>query len=249
MQRLRDNDQIRRSRTQSALLGRRHSILDVRMPRRLIQHGGAGIGRENPLKPTGQGKRCLAAAGSTVPGKLVPVDEAREIAEHLVGISRPAAGVSGGQPGEVIGERSQLRRRFRGIQRRRQAINEFRLGGIDFPLGHLRIEPRASVYLRKADPPSRAPGPLGLHAVADDLGSICVTFPRPAVDHLAGLLSNGTQREERALGTHAGFFLELTARGSKGVLTRLIEGNIAQEIVKGARVPVLLLPPDWKSPI
>jgi nucleotide-binding universal stress UspA family protein len=36
---------------------------------------------------------------------------------------------------------------------------------------------------------------------------------------------------------------------SKGMLTRLIEGNVAQEIIRGARIPVLLLPPDWMSPI
>jgi nucleotide-binding universal stress UspA family protein len=36
---------------------------------------------------------------------------------------------------------------------------------------------------------------------------------------------------------------------SKGMLTRLIEGNVAQEIIRGARVPVLLLPPDWMTPI
>ena len=32
---------------------------------------------------------------------------------------------------------------------------------------------------------------------------------------------------------------------SKGMLTRLIEGNVAQEIVRGTRVPVLMLPSDW----
>ncbi|MCL2640791.1 MAG: universal stress protein, partial [Phycisphaerales bacterium] len=36
---------------------------------------------------------------------------------------------------------------------------------------------------------------------------------------------------------------------SKGMLTRLIEGNVAQAIVKGARMPVLLLPSDWTGPI
>jgi nucleotide-binding universal stress UspA family protein len=36
---------------------------------------------------------------------------------------------------------------------------------------------------------------------------------------------------------------------AKGVLTRLIEGNVAQEIIRGTRIPVLLLPPDWVSPI
>jgi nucleotide-binding universal stress UspA family protein len=36
---------------------------------------------------------------------------------------------------------------------------------------------------------------------------------------------------------------------SKGVLTRLIEGNIAQEVIRGAQAPVLLLPADWMSEI
>ena len=34
---------------------------------------------------------------------------------------------------------------------------------------------------------------------------------------------------------------------SKGMLTRLIEGNVAQQIIRSARVPVLLLPPDWST--
>ena len=36
---------------------------------------------------------------------------------------------------------------------------------------------------------------------------------------------------------------------SKGMLTRLIEGNVANQIIRGARMPVLLLPPDWSTPI
>jgi len=36
---------------------------------------------------------------------------------------------------------------------------------------------------------------------------------------------------------------------SKGVLTRLIEGNVAQEVIKNASTPVLLLPADWMNPI
>jgi nucleotide-binding universal stress UspA family protein len=36
---------------------------------------------------------------------------------------------------------------------------------------------------------------------------------------------------------------------SKGMLTRLIEGNVAQQIIRGARIPVMLLPPDWSTPI
>jgi nucleotide-binding universal stress UspA family protein len=36
---------------------------------------------------------------------------------------------------------------------------------------------------------------------------------------------------------------------SKGMLTRLIEGNVAQQIVRGTRVPVLMLPPDWVGAI
>ena len=36
---------------------------------------------------------------------------------------------------------------------------------------------------------------------------------------------------------------------SKGMLTRLIEGNLAQEVIRGSRMPVLLLPPDWMNPL
>jgi nucleotide-binding universal stress UspA family protein len=36
---------------------------------------------------------------------------------------------------------------------------------------------------------------------------------------------------------------------SKGMLTRLIEGNVAQQIIRGSRIPILLLPPDWATPI
>ena len=36
---------------------------------------------------------------------------------------------------------------------------------------------------------------------------------------------------------------------TKGMLTRLIEGNVAQQVIRGAKIPVLLLPPDWMSPI
>ena len=36
---------------------------------------------------------------------------------------------------------------------------------------------------------------------------------------------------------------------SKGVLTRLIEGNVAQEVIRGTRIPIMLLPADWINPI
>lgn len=41
--------------------------------------------------------------------------------------------------------------------------------------------------------------------------------------------------------------LILVGLSSKGMLTRLIEGNAAQEIIRSARVPVLLLPGDWNA--
>ena len=41
----------------------------------------------------------------------------------------------------------------------------------------------------------------------------------------------------------------LLGLSSKGMLARLIEGNVAQEVIRGAKMPVLLLPPDWMSPI
>ena len=36
---------------------------------------------------------------------------------------------------------------------------------------------------------------------------------------------------------------------SKGMLARLIEGNVAQEVIRATKTPVLLLPPDWKGEI
>ncbi|MEI8196565.1 MAG: universal stress protein [Phycisphaerae bacterium] len=47
---------------------------------------------------------------------------------------------------------------------------------------------------------------------------------------------------------HGGSMI-LLGLSSKGMLARLIEGNVAQEIIKTTRVPVLLLPPDWKGEI
>lgn len=47
---------------------------------------------------------------------------------------------------------------------------------------------------------------------------------------------------------HAGTMIVL-GLSSKGMLARLIEGNVAQEVIKSTRVPVLLLPPDWKGEI
>ena len=43
--------------------------------------------------------------------------------------------------------------------------------------------------------------------------------------------------------------LILLGLSSKGMLARLIEGNVAQEIVRSTTIPVLLLPPDWSSPL
>jgi nucleotide-binding universal stress UspA family protein len=36
---------------------------------------------------------------------------------------------------------------------------------------------------------------------------------------------------------------------SKGMLTRLIEGNIAQQIIRNSDIPLFLLPHDWKLPL
>ena len=41
----------------------------------------------------------------------------------------------------------------------------------------------------------------------------------------------------------------LVGLSSKGMLTRLIEGNVAQEIIRSTRVPVLLLPAEWNGEI
>jgi len=43
--------------------------------------------------------------------------------------------------------------------------------------------------------------------------------------------------------------LLLLGLSSKGMLARLIEGNVAQEVIKQTRVPVILIPPDWNGEI
>jgi nucleotide-binding universal stress UspA family protein len=43
--------------------------------------------------------------------------------------------------------------------------------------------------------------------------------------------------------------LILLGLSSKGMLTRLIEGNVAQEVIRATSLPVLLLPADWASPL
>ncbi len=61
---------------------------------------------------------------------------------------------------------------------------------------------------------------------SDDLGDAIL---RTAEDHHASMIILGLS--------------------DKGVLTRLIEGNVAQQIIRTANIPLLLLPHDWKSPI
>lgn len=41
--------------------------------------------------------------------------------------------------------------------------------------------------------------------------------------------------------------LVMMGLSSKGVLARLIEGSVSQEVIKATRLPVLLLPPEWKG--
>lgn len=41
----------------------------------------------------------------------------------------------------------------------------------------------------------------------------------------------------------------LLGLSSKGMLARLIEGNVAQEVIKQTKIPVLLIPPDWNGNI
>lgn len=41
--------------------------------------------------------------------------------------------------------------------------------------------------------------------------------------------------------------LVMLGLSSKGVLARLIEGSVSQEVIKNTRLPILLLPPEWKG--
>jgi len=46
-----------------------------------------------------------------------------------------------------------------------------------------------------------------------------------------------------------GVTLILLGLSTKGMLTRLIEGNVSNEVIKQTRTPVLLLPPEWTGDI
>ena len=46
-----------------------------------------------------------------------------------------------------------------------------------------------------------------------------------------------------------GVSLIVLGLSSKGMLTRLIEGNVSNEVIKQTRIPVLLLPPEWTGEI
>src|ERR1035437_5572811 len=89
-------------------------------------------------------------------------------------------------------------------------------GGSGVPSGE-RVLEQVAAQLR-----TRQPKVETLLMFSDDLGQAIL---KTAEEHKATMIVLGLS--------------------SKGVLTRLIEGNVSQTIIKGARMPVLLLPADW----
>jgi hypothetical protein len=74
-----------------------------------------------------------------------------------------------------------------------------------------------STFRILADPPG-AGRELDAEGVAPEPGGIPIPFEGPGINHLARLLADGGELEERACGLDAGLLLELAAGRSEGIL-------------------------------
>lgn len=92
-----------------------------------------------------------------------------------------------------------------------------------------------------ADADASAPGERVLEQIAARIKSCNVpveTLLLFADDFAAALLKTAEERKCSMI---------VLGMSAKALLTRLIEGNVSQEIIKASKLPLLLLPPDWKG--
>lgn len=104
---------------------------------------------------------------------------------------------------------------------------------------------------------------LAVHvALGTEGGGADISPGERVLEKVAGLLRTKTQQVQTQLlfsddlaaallktVEERGASLLILGLSSKGMLTRLIEGNVAQELIKSATVPLLLLPPEWAGGI
>ena len=93
-----------------------------------------------------------------------------------------------------------------------QLFQQAHLRRIDLLLGLVQAEKPRLVHFRKFLRPTGARGPLEDEGVASDLGRVAIPFERPGMDHLAGFLLDGGQRDKTALGFEAELLLEFAFR-------------------------------------
>src|SRR2546425_718438 len=124
---------------------------------------------------------------------------------------------------------------------RRQLGDEPALRGNDLLECHRDREPLGAVNLGELLLLPRLRRPFQRKQVAVQLRRIAVAFHRPCVDYLPTTLRDRRKRDERALGSTAGLFRELTLRGRQWFFARL-------ELALGNRPsPLVLLRPKRSS--
>src|SRR5439155_22687338 len=118
---------------------------------------------------------------------------------------------------------------------RHQLGDEPALRWIDLLECHRDCEPLGSVNLGELLLLARLRRPFERKQIAVQLRGIAVALHRPGVDYLAAALRDRRKRDERALGSTAGLFFELTLRGGQ----RFFPG---WELALGNRPGSLVLP-------
>jgi len=97
------------------------------------------------------------------------------------------------------------------------------------------------VYQTDTTAPGPAPGEQVLERIAAQLGGAKIKTETLLLfaDDVAGALLKTAQEHQATL--------IVLGTATKGMLARLIEGNVSQDVVRSTSLPVLLLPADWKG--
>lgn len=99
------------------------------------------------------------------------------------------------------------------------------------------------IFAADRAPAGKAPGEEILEQVAQRLKAV---YPR--VDTLLLFSDDVADAILKTAAEHQATIIVL-GLSNKGVLARIIEGNIPQELIRNCKLPVLLLPPDWQGEI
>ncbi len=99
------------------------------------------------------------------------------------------------------------------------------------------------IFAAEGAPNGKAPGEEILERVGQRLKAV---YPR--VDTLLLFSDDIADALLKTAAEHQATLIVL-GLSNKGVLARIIEGNLPQELIRNCKLPVLLLPPDWTGEI